>query len=72
MLLHVCITTPVTPKIDMIVEIPEEKIEEAVFICPTCFNKTMVFLDNNTQKCTNCGTTGFFTLNPNTKKVSQN
>ena len=66
-----CITTSIMPKIDMIVEIPEEKIEEAVFICPTCFNKTMVFLDDNTQKCTNCGTTGYFTSQPDTKKVSQ-
>ena len=66
-----CITTPVTPKIDMIVEVPEEKIEEAVFICPNCFNKTMVFLDDNTQKCSSCGTTGYFTLEPETKTVSQ-
>ena len=50
-----CITTPIVPNIDMIVEFPEERIEEAVFICPTCFNKTMVFLDDNTQKCKNCG-----------------
>jgi len=66
-----CITTPIIPKIDMIVEIPEEKIEEVVFICPTCFNKTMVFLDDNTQKCTNCGTSGYFTKQLESEKVSQ-
>ena len=66
-----CITTPIVPKIDMIVEIPEERIEEVVFICPTCFNKTMVFLDDNTQKCKNCGTTGYFTKQPEPEKVSQ-
>lgn len=66
-----CITTPITPKIEMIVEIPEEKFEEAAFICPSCFNKTMVFLDDNTQKCTNCGSTGYFTKEPKTEKVAQ-
>jgi len=66
-----CITTPIVPNIDMIVEIPEERIEELVFICPTCFNKTMVFLDDNTQKCKNCGTTGYFTKPPEPEKVSQ-
>jgi uncharacterized OsmC-like protein len=66
-----CITTPIIPKIDMIVEVPEEKIEEAIFICPTCFNKAMVFLDDNTQKCKNCGTVGYFTQQPETEKVSQ-
>jgi len=66
-----CITTPIVPKIEMIVEIPEVQIEEAVFICPNCFNKTMVFLDDNTQKCKNCGTTGYFNLQPEPKKVSQ-
>lgn len=66
-----CITAPIVPNIDMIVEFPEERIEEAVFICPTCFNKTMVFLDDNTQKCKNCGTTGYFTKQPEPEKVSQ-
>lgn len=66
-----CITTPIVPKIDMIVEIPKVKMEEALFICPTCFNKTMVFLDDNTQKCKNCGTTGYFTKPPEPEKVSQ-
>jgi len=66
-----CITTPIFPNIDMIVEVPEEKIEEAVFICPSCFQKTMVFLDDNTQKCTDCGTIGYFTRPTKTGKVSQ-
>jgi len=66
-----CITTPIVPKIDMIVEIPKVKMEEALFICPTCFNKTMVFLDDYTQKCKNCGTTGYFTKPPDPEKVSQ-
>ena len=66
-----CITTPIVPKIEMIVDIPDEKREEATFICPNCFNKTMEFLDDNTQKCKNCGTTGYFTLQPEAKKVSQ-
>lgn len=65
-----CITTPIVPKIEMIVEIPEEKIEEILFICPTCFNKTMVFLDDNSQKCTNCGTIGYFTQEPEAEKTS--
>ncbi len=65
-----CITTPIEPKIEMIVETPEESIENAIFICPTCFNKTMVFLNNNTQECQNCGTTGYFTLQPESEKVS--
>ncbi len=65
-----CITTPIVPNIDMIVEIPEEKIEEVLFICPTCFNKTMVFLDDNSQKCTNCGTIGYFTQQAEAEKAS--
>lgn len=65
-----CITTPIVPNIDMIVEIPEEKIEEVLFICPTCFNKTMVFLDDNSQKCTNCGTIGYFTQQAEAEKTS--
>ncbi|MHA1612949.1 MAG: OsmC family protein [Promethearchaeota archaeon] len=65
-----CITTPIEPKIERIVETPEERIEDAIFICPTCFNKTMVFLNDNTQKCDNCGTTGYFTLEPESEKVS--
>ena len=40
------------------------------FICPTCFKKTMIFLDDNTQVCQECGTTGFFVRNPETEKVS--
>ena len=66
-----CITTPIEPKVEMIVEIPEEKFEEATFICPTCFTKTMVFLDDNTQKCANCGTIGYFTRESEVEKVSQ-
>jgi uncharacterized OsmC-like protein len=66
-----CITTPIIPNIDMIVEIPDEKIEEVLFICPTCFNKTMVFLDDNSQKCKNCGTIGYFTRPPNAEKAPQ-
>ena len=66
-----CITTPIVPNIDMIVEFPEEKIESVLFICPTCFNKTMVFLDDNSQKCTNCGTIGYFTRQSKAEKVSQ-
>lgn len=66
-----CITTPIVPNIDMIVEFPEEKIEEVLFICPTCFNKTMVFLEDNSQKCKNCGTIGYFTRPPKAEKASQ-
>lgn len=53
-----CMTTAVIPEIEMIKEVPKAKLEEAAFICPTCFNKTMVFQDKNTQICTNCGATG--------------
>jgi len=66
-----CITTSIVPNIDMIVEIPETTIEEVRFICPTCFNKTMVFLDDNSQKCTNCGTIGYFTRQPEAEQASQ-
>ena len=55
-----CMTTAVIPEIDMIKEVPKATLEEASFICPNCFNKNMVFQDDNTQICTNCGTKGFF------------
>jgi ribosomal protein S27E len=59
------------PNIEMIKVISEKDLEEATFICPTCFNKTMVFLDDNTQKCENCGTTGYFTKQLESKEVPQ-
>ena len=55
-----CMTTAVIPEIDMIKEVPKAQIEEAAFICPSCFNKTMVFQDDNTQICTKCGTRGSY------------
>ena len=55
-----CMTTAVIPEIEMYKSVPKVKVEEAAFICPTCFNKTMVFQDDNTQICSNCGTKGFF------------
>lgn len=64
-----CITTPIIPQIDMILEVPKAEIEEIYYICPTCFNKTMVFLDDNTQICSECGTTGFFVRRPETEKI---
>ena len=66
-----CITTPIEPKIEMIVETPEEDIEDAVFICPNCFKYTMVFLDDNTQKCTNCNTIGYFTRPSESDEVTK-
>ncbi|MBY9004269.1 MAG: OsmC family protein [Candidatus Lokiarchaeota archaeon] len=65
-----CIQTPITPKIELIKEFSEQEQEVIHFICPTCFKKSMIFLDDNTQVCQECGTTGFFVLNPVTQKVS--
>jgi uncharacterized OsmC-like protein len=65
-----CIQTPIIPKIEMIKEFSKEEKELVHFICPTCFKQSMVFLDDNTQVCQECGTTGFFVRNPKTQKVS--
>jgi len=64
-----CITTPIMPEIELIKEIPTPEIDEALFICPTCFNKSMKFLDDNTQECTKCGTKGYFTKNPEKEEI---
>ncbi|MHA1933201.1 MAG: OsmC family protein [Promethearchaeota archaeon] len=53
-----CITTPITPNIEMIKVVSETELEEALAICPTCFNKTMVSLDDGTQRCDKCGAVG--------------
>lgn len=65
-----CIQTPITPKIEMIKEFSKNEQELIHFICPMCFKKSMVFLDDNTQVCQECGTTGYFVRNPETQKVS--
>jgi uncharacterized OsmC-like protein len=65
-----CIQTPIVPKIEMIKEFSEEQEDLIHFICPTCFKKSMIFLDDNTQVCQECGTTGFFIRNPETQEIS--
>ena len=66
-----CITTPIMPNIEMIKIISEAELEEARFICPTCFNKTMVLLDDNTQRCEKCGTVGYLTRQLESEEVPQ-
>jgi len=66
-----CITTPIMPNIEMIKVISEAELEEAQFICPTCFNKTMVLLDDNTQRCEKCGTVGYLTRQLESEEVPQ-
>jgi len=66
-----CITTPIIPKIEMIKEVSEDEIEEALFICPTCFNKSMVLLDDKTQRCEKCGTVGYFMRPSESEKMSE-
>ena len=65
-----CIQTPIVPKIEMIKEYSKEEEEIIHFICPTCFKKSLKFIDDNTQICQECGTTGFFVRNPITKEIS--
>jgi len=66
-----CITTPIMPNIEMIKVISEAELEEALYICPTCFNKTMVLLDDNTQRCEKCGTVGYLTKQLESEEVPQ-
>lgn len=66
---YFCMTTPITPEIALIREIPTPILEDVHFICPSCFHKTMVFVDDNTQECTRCGTKGFFERKPETGEI---
>ena len=65
-----CIQTPIVPNIEMIKEFTKDEEDIIHFICPTCFKKSLVFIDDNTQICQECGTTGFFVRNPETQEIS--